>query len=182
MRPLDAGKCFAATVEHKTSDAKQTQYEQVFLWRVSMPRSRRRAATPSSALVAVAVIFTTATAQSQSCESYNSSSTAGSLGRAFNTDPSYFSCADDGFLVAVAASYVSSVEKLSWTCSGGDDIGSFSSDSVAEGSASFTVGMTEVTTRVKDGKYPVLSDMFFGGYDVDSSRTDVDFLSKGPLG
>lgn len=67
-------------------------------------------------------------------------------------------------------------------CSGGDDIGSFSSDSVAEGSASFTVGMTEVTTRVKDGKYPVLSDMFFGGYDVDSSRTDVDFLSKGPLG
>lgn len=81
-----------------------------------MPRARRRAAAPSpSALWAAVALFSTTTAQSQTCESYNSSSTAGSVGETFNAVPSYFSCPDDGFLVAVAASYVSSLEKLSWT-------------------------------------------------------------------
>ena len=67
-------------------------------------------------------------------------------------------------------------------CSGGDDIGSFSSGSVAEGSASCTVRMTEVTTMVKDGNFPLLSDMYFGGDGVVSSWTGVFFSLKGPLG
>lgn len=67
-------------------------------------------------------------------------------------------------------------------CSGGDVVGSFSSGSVAEGSMSFTVGITEVETRVTADGVGYLSDMFFGGYDVDSSWNDMFFASKGPVG
>lgn len=61
-------------------------------------------------------------------------------------------------------------------------IGSFSSGSVAEGSMSFTVGITEVQTRVTTGPLGFLSDMYFGGYDIDSSWNDVFFALKGPVG
>lgn len=60
-------------------------------------------------------------------------------------------------------------------------IGSFSSGSVAEGSMSFTVGITEVQARVAEGPVGPLSDIHFGGYDLDSSWNDVFFALKGPV-
>ena len=67
-------------------------------------------------------------------------------------------------------------------CSGGDVVGSFSSGSFVEGSISFTVGVTEVQTRVTEGARGFLSDMYFGGYDVDSSWASLFFALKGPVG
>ena len=74
----------------------------------------RRAATT---LVPAAIFFaasTFTTIAAQNCVPYNSSFTAGtpevSLG-----DPTYFRCPDDGFLLTVDASYISSIKSLSWT-------------------------------------------------------------------
>lgn len=82
--------------------------------------SKRRAATSSALFVVLVLIaassVTPTTGQSQNdCMSYNSSSTAGNLWDASIADPSYFGCADNGFLVAVEASYITSINSLSWT-------------------------------------------------------------------
>ena len=61
-------------------------------------------------------------------------------------------------------------------------MGSFSSGDFGEGSMSFTVGITEVQTRVTAGALGFLSDMYFGGYDVDGSWNDIFFALKGPAG
>ena len=85
-----------------------------------MLRSARSASVSSALLSAVILVaastVTTTSAQNQNdCVSYNSSSTAGNLWDASIADPSYFGCADEGFLVAVEASYFSSINSLSWT-------------------------------------------------------------------
>ena len=73
---------------------------------------------------------------------------------------------------------IPTIEQL--RCSGGEVVGSFSSSSSsAEGSVSFTVGITEVQTMVEEGNLGYLSDMYFGGYDVDSSGTGILFSREG---
>lgn len=80
-----------------------------------------RSGSVSSALLSVVILVaastvTTTSAQSQNnCVSYNSSSKAGNPGGASIEDPSYFGCADEGFIVAVEASYFSPTNSLSWT-------------------------------------------------------------------
>lgn len=71
-------------------------------------------------LIAVlfAASFTTGTAQSEDCVSYNTSSSAGNLWEIMIAHPIYFTCADDGFIVAVESTSLSSVgplDGLSWT-------------------------------------------------------------------
>lgn len=95
------------------------------LWKEGMVRSSLRPAAASGLLAAVALFaapslttITTTTAQSQqdsNCASFNSSSTAGILEGNLIAEPTYFGCGDDGFLVAVEASYFSSLGTLSWT-------------------------------------------------------------------
>ena len=49
-------------------------------------------------------------------------------------------------------------------CSGGEVIGSISSDTVAEDAVSFTVAITEVKVSVEDDLFPFLGDVYIGGY------------------
>ena len=70
----------------------------------------------------IAVLFaasaTTAAAQSDNCVAYNTSSSAGNLWDATIAHPTYFTCAEDGFIVAVESTSNSSVnplDGLSWT-------------------------------------------------------------------
>ncbi|CAM9257462.1 unnamed protein product [Laminaria digitata] len=158
-----------------------------------MRRSPWRAATSSSALLTTVALFaasmntvTTTTAQSgqsnNNCVPYNSSSTAGNLESNLIAVPTYFGCDNGGFLVAVEPSYIGAVKSLLWRCSDSAVVGSTSSGSFADDPVSFTVGITQVQTKVEDSSLGFLSDMYIGGYDVDSSWTDIVFSWKGPFG
>lgn len=68
-------------------------------------------------------------------------------------------------------------------CSAAEDVrASAIVSSSSEASLSFTVGITEVTTRVVDGTFPYLTHMHIGGYDLDTTGADIVFESKGPFG
>ena len=73
------------------------------------------------ALLALGVILASdvvTTATGQGCVPYNTSSSAGNLWAVEIAHPSYFRCADDGFIVGVESTSNSSVRPLdafSWT-------------------------------------------------------------------
>lgn len=67
-------------------------------------------------------------------------------------------------------------------CSGGEVIGSISSDTLAEDSVSFAVGITSIWTTVEGYFLPFLEDVYIGGYDLDFGGTGVSYSLKGLLG
>ena len=80
-------------------------------------RKSRMALFASIALLAASTA-PAATAQSSlsGCVPYNSSSTAGNPGDVSIAEPTYFSCADDGFLVGVHSNSSNNpLDALSWT-------------------------------------------------------------------
>lgn len=75
------------------------------------------------------------------------------------------------------------VRRIDGRCSDQEDIGSFTTSDTADGSASFTVGITRVQTWVRGDFLPFLGNMYVGGYDVDYSEEEgVSFSWKGPFG